>query len=201
MELYHPQAAEVVLDVLRPPLLPQIESIEDLLVGDGDSSASKLTVSSVSAQESMLRTFGRHRIAARPETVEAILAEVHEGLPGAQQVTIDALLTQALKCWRMARMAIDELLSARFREFDQDHSGELSLEEFTLLIRSIEGLLALPTDGADNSTDKASSRQGGHVSDTAIVRMYADTTGSASSQGGRVDLHKFLWLCHLWSSN
>ena len=68
------------------------------------------------------------------------MAEITD--PQTRQMGVDDLLMQVLGMFRSSRKAVDELLTARFQEFDVDESEDLSFDEFAELIVSVDAVSA-----------------------------------------------------------
>ena len=64
----------------------------------------------------------KYGISIRQETVVAVLAEVTDHVT--RQMPVDDLLMQTLQIFRHTRKAVDELLTARFRKFDEVRSSD-----------------------------------------------------------------------------
>lgn len=56
-------------------------------------------------------------IAIRQDSIVAVLADVTDHVT--RQILVDDLLMQVLHMFKQTRKAVDELLTARFRKFDE----------------------------------------------------------------------------------
>ena len=63
------------------------------------------------------KAFVKYGINVRQEMIVAVLAQVTDHVT--RQVPVDDLLMQVLHMFRQTRKAVDELLTARFRKFDE----------------------------------------------------------------------------------
>ena len=64
------------------------------------------------------------------------MAEITD--PETRKMGVDELLMQMLGMFRSSRKAVDELLTARFHQFDTNNDEDLSFDEFGELITSVD---------------------------------------------------------------
>eukprot|EP01043_Picozoa_sp_COSAG02_P074666 COSAG02_NODE_15051_length_1209_cov_12.881498_2_plen_149_part_00 len=67
--------------------------------------------------DAVTKAFAMYGINIRQEIIVAVLAEVTDHVT--RQILVDDLLMQVLQMFKQTRKAVDELLTARFRKFDE----------------------------------------------------------------------------------
>lgn len=67
--------------------------------------------------DAVIKAFAMYGINIRQEIIVAVLAEVTDH--ATRKILVDDLLMQVLQMFKQTRKAVDELLTARFRKFDE----------------------------------------------------------------------------------